>query len=84
MFYKTFAQSLQVAYEGPVLIWDRFNIGLSDRIVESKNGMDLWLSQLVQMTDLLIGVDRKSHFVGFSLACIIMMKFVTENPAWQS
>ena len=44
-FYKQFGETLQQQYGGQVFIFDRFNIGLSDRLPKMENCMDLWQVQ---------------------------------------
>ena len=52
MFYNTFAQKISSLYNnGPVLLYDRFNMGLSDRIENQYNGATLWFSQLDQLLE---------------------------------
>ena len=122
MFYKQFATDLAASYQGPVIIFDRFNIGLSDRLdgkaaaacrtnakhleaggagasgasgrgkgseasaggrgrgrgAACYNNVDLWCRQLVQMLDKLS--IPKAHFVGISLASIIVTHLEASYP----
>ena len=123
MFYKQFATDLAASYQGPVIIFDRFNIGLSDRLdgkaaavrrtkageaegvgasgaseasgkgqgkeasaggrgrgrgAACYNNVDLWCRQLVQMLDKLN--IPKAHFVGVSLASIIVTHLEASYP----
>ena len=82
MFYNTFAEKLAGFYQGPVLIYDRFNMGLSDNIQSSRNGMKLWHSQLDQMLDSeIIGLkDKQIHWCTFSLATAIVLPYAVQNP----
>lgn len=80
---KSFAETLANEYGGPVLIYDRFNMGLSDNTTTStKNGMDLWLSQLDQMFDSdIVGLKgKKFHMMSFSMSTITQFQYALKNP----
>lgn len=78
MFYKQFADKLADMYEGPVFIWDRLNMGLSDRYKRQTNGPVLWSNQLSDMMEQQ-GIE-KAHFVAISLASVIMTHFHSMFP----
>jgi len=83
---KSFAETLAKEYGGPVLIYDRFNMGLSDNTTVAKgvvkNGMGLWLSQLNQMFDSdVVGLKgKKFHTMAFSMSTITQLHYVLQNP----
>ena len=68
MFYKQFATDLAASYQGPVIIFDRFNIGLSDRM-ELRPGDVIFVRtnpivKFSAMIDILLGLDRRITDVG--------------------
>eukprot|EP00965_Chrysotila_dentata_P218981 6190872-Pleurochrysis_carterae.AAC.2 len=77
LFYKAFAEKLSAQYNGPVLIWDRFNIGFSDRV--PNNGLVLWTRQMLELMDIL--AIKKAHLACFSLASISGAYFAVEHPS---
>merc|ERR1719284_1436837 len=82
---KTFAETLANEYGGPVLIYDRFNMGLSDNTTTTtgtKNGMDLWLSQLDQMFDSdIVGLKgKKFHMMSFSMSTVTQFQYALKHP----
>lgn len=79
LFYHGFAAKLSESLGCRVLLWDRFNIGLSDRIAGVANGLELWTSQLAQLLDAL-GVAR-AHFVGLSLASVSVSHFALAHAS---
>merc|ERR1712146_511861 len=85
MLSKTFAETLANEYDGPVLIYDRFNIGLSDNTTTTtgtKNGMDLWLSQLDQMfgSDIVGLKGKKFHMMSFSMSTVTQFRYALKHP----
>ena len=83
MFYNTFAQKISSLYNnGPVLLYDRFNMGLSDRIENQYNGATLWFSQLDQLLESeIVGLKgkHKVHFCTFSLATNILLSYAANS-----
>ena len=81
IFYNTFASKVANLYNGPVLIYDRFNMGLSDRIETQYNGCALWFSQLDQLLDSdAVGLKGKQvHFCTFSLATNILLPYAARH-----
>ena len=77
MFYKNFAIKMQTLCNGPVIIFDRFNVGLSDQVFSERNSFELWGSQIKQMLDIL--GYKKVNFMGFSLGCFIATHFLQSN-----
>jgi pimeloyl-ACP methyl ester carboxylesterase len=80
MLYKEWAQKMAKAYGGRVLLWDRFNMGLSDRLPTNKhkNDFDLYseqLSLIMSQLDL-----PSAHFVGFSFGGVVVAHFASLHP----
>lgn len=78
LFYKGFAEKFCKMYNGKVLIWDRYNMGLSDRCKKHRNGNVLWESQLLQLMDAL-KLD-KANLVGFSQGGVLTTYFAARHP----
>jgi pimeloyl-ACP methyl ester carboxylesterase len=80
LFYKEWALNLAKAYDGPVLLFDRFNMGLSDRLDSAifKNGLELYSDQLSQIMENL--EIRIAHFVGFSYGAVVVAHFAALFP----
>merc|ERR1719387_984048 len=79
------SETLANEYGGPVLIYDRFNMGLSDNTTTTtgtKNGMDLWLSQLDQMFDSdIVGLKgKKFHMMSFSMSTVTQFQYALKHP----
>eukprot|EP00947_MAST-08B_sp_MAST-8B-sp1_P003523 g3523.t1 len=70
MLYLAFAERLSRLYGGDVLIWDRFNIGCSDRVHARgvRDGPELWTRQLHELLGR-VGIAR-AHFIGISQAAV--------------
>jgi pimeloyl-ACP methyl ester carboxylesterase len=79
MLYKAFAIKLQILYGGPVIIWDRFNMGLSDRVMHKRNGVALWTRQILQLLDNLHLTHV--HLLGFSIAGTLLAYFGSRHPS---
>ena len=79
MFYNAWAKALAEEYGGRVLIYDRFNIGLSDRVKLDANDFPFWISQIAELMDVL--KVPTAHFIGVSLGSEIVTRFAINYPA---
>jgi pimeloyl-ACP methyl ester carboxylesterase len=79
MFYKAMAERLAEFYDGPVVIVDRYGIGLSDRVAGQRNDLDLWSRQLDELVKSL-GYEQ-AHFMGSSFGCAVLVYFESKFPA---
>ena len=79
MFYNAWAKALAEEYGGRVLIYDRFNIGLSDRVNMDTNDFPFWVSQIAELMDVL--EVPTAHFIGVSLGSEIVTQFAINHPA---
>jgi len=72
------AKQLAAAHGADVVVFDRFNVGLSDRTAFEDNGPDLWTRQIGELLERL-GAPAV-HVIGVSFGSLVAAHFAAKYP----